>query len=98
MTPAEFVEHLLQHRFADDQLTHEVEQVIDALGVHPQNIFGLGDGSVLVFTVGFRSRRLAGLRMLPLRFRFADGGGDADGGDGGDEVERVGAGGGGAAE
>jgi hypothetical protein len=30
---------LLQHGFADDQLAHQIQNIVDSLGVDPQNIF-----------------------------------------------------------
>ena len=49
----EFGERLLQHGPADNQFPHQVEHAVNALGVHPQNVFrqhgviGLGDPCVL---------------------------------------------------
>ena len=34
----EFIERLLQHRFADDQFADEIEHGVDALGIHAQDI------------------------------------------------------------
>src|ERR1700684_2232420 len=34
-----FAERLLQHRLADNQLSHQVEYTVDAASVHAQNIF-----------------------------------------------------------
>ena len=48
-----FAERLLQHRLADNQLAHQVEHVVDAAGIHAQN----------VFLQGRRSGRFVGQRI-----------------------------------
>ncbi len=39
MVPGEFIQRPLQHGFADDQLAHQIQQVVDAFGVHSQDVF-----------------------------------------------------------
>ena len=39
ITPAKVVQGLLQHGFANDQLAHQIEHAVDALRIHPQNVF-----------------------------------------------------------
>src|SRR5580698_1985798 len=34
----EFVEHLLQHGFSNDQFAHEIEHSVDAFGIHAQDV------------------------------------------------------------
>ena len=56
MLPGEFIQRPLQHGFADDQLAHQVEQIVDTLGVYPQDIVGMnGSRSSDTFIVVRRS-------------------------------------------
>ena len=64
--PGEFRECLLQHRSADNQFPNQVQHVVDAFGIHAQNVFRvrwpvIGFGEVPMLLRRFLWHRAGGL-------------------------------------